>query len=82
MANKSTRNDIDDSAVAIAATLTGKNRGSAATAVTTASAYKGSDTNLLENIITAAGVTVSFQGNDDVKRAAAVTAVAALSTLP
>lgn len=77
-----TRNEILTAGAAIAATLTGKNRGDASAAVTAALAYAGNDTNLLQAIETAAEVSVTYRGNDDNRLLAVVAAVDALSTLP
>lgn len=79
---KSTRNVIEDSADALETTLDAKNRGAAADAVAAAVAYQGSDDNLVANIATAAGVSVTYAGSTENALDAVEAAVADLAVVP
>lgn len=77
----STANAIETAQASIAATLTTKNRGAAAAAVT-AVAFQGCDLNHLQLLAAAAEVTVTVQASDDNYLAALLDAVDALTTVP
>lgn len=78
---KNTRVDIEAGYTTAAAALTTKNRTDAAAAVAAAAGYDGNDRVNIAALATAAGVSVSDVGNDDVYLANVLAAVDALSTL-